>query len=216
MCRTHLLHALHATPVSIGWQPNIPGTSRSPSTGLLDCGPVRQVILLRGINLGPNRRVPMAELRALLIQAGYDNVRTYVQSGNIVLESDATAAELETDTGRLISARFGFDVPVVSRTAQELASVVKRDPFGALVTEPKRYQVSFLDREPAAALAKALEALAAESEAVAVKGREIYAWHPEGVARSKLWNKLASGGLGVTATARNWRTVCTLLEMAHA
>lgn len=177
---------------------------------------MRHVVLLRGINLGPKRRVPMADLRSLLDGAGYGNVRTYVQSGNVVLDSDAPATELEADTARLISGHFGFDVPVVSRTASELAAVVKRDPFGELITEPKRYQVSFLDREPTAAVTEALEALVVDPEAVAVKGREIYAWHPDGVARSKLWNKLASGSLGVTATARNWTTVRTLLEMAHA
>ena len=177
---------------------------------------MRHVVLLRGINLGPKRRVPMADLRSLLDAAGYGNVRTYVQSGNIVLDSDAPATELEADTARLISERFGFDVPVVSRTARELAAVVRRDPFGELITEPKRYQVSFLDREPAAAVVQALEALVVGPEAVAVKGREIYAWHPAGVARSKLWNKLAGGSLGVTATARNWTTVRTLLEIARA
>jgi len=83
-----------------------------------------------------------------------------------------------------------------------------------VATEPKRYQVSFLDREPDAKLVKELKSLAAESEEFAANGREFYAWHPEGVARSKLWNKLAGKGLGVTATARNWTTVTTLLEMA--
>jgi uncharacterized protein (DUF1697 family) len=175
---------------------------------------VRQIILLRGINLGPNRRVPMAELRALLGAAGYENVRTYVQSGNVVLDSDASPDELEGRTGRLISERFGFAVPVVSRTATELAAVVEHDPLGELATEPKRYQVSFLDQPASSEVIQALLEEAVEPEAVAVNGREVYAWHPEGVARSKLWNKLAGGSLGVTATARNWTTVCTLLEMA--
>jgi uncharacterized protein (DUF1697 family) len=175
---------------------------------------MRQILLLRGINLGPNRRVPMADLRALLGEAGYENVRTYVQSGNVVLDSDASAGALESDTGRLISAKFGFSVPVVSRTARELAAVVEHNPLGDLVTEPKRYQVSFLDKAPEPVVAAVLEDLVAETEAVAFAGREIYAWHPDGVARSKLWNKLAGGSLGVTATARNWTTVCTLLEMA--
>jgi uncharacterized protein (DUF1697 family) len=175
---------------------------------------VRQIILLRGINLGPNRRVPMADLRALLIDAGYENVRTYVQSGNVALDTVTKAPQLEADAAKLISERFGFDVPVVSRTAQELASVVARDPFGALVTEPKRYQVSFLHKPPPPTVVQAVQGFVAEPEAVVFDGREIYAWHPEGVARSKLWSKLAGGSLGVTATARNWTTVCTLLGMA--
>ena len=170
--------------------------------------------MLRGINLGPNRRVPMADLRALFADAGYEDVRTYVQSGNVVLESTAKPAELEREAAKLISERFGFDVPVVVRTSRQLAAVVKLNPLGDVAEDPKRYQVSFLSDEPAADVVRALTEAAVESERVAVHGREIYAWHPEGVARSKLWNALAGKGLGVTATARNWTTVTTLLEMA--
>jgi uncharacterized protein (DUF1697 family) len=175
---------------------------------------VQQVIMLRGINLGPARRVPMADLRALFGEAGYEDVRTYVQSGNIVLESTAKPAELERDAAKLIAERFGFDVPVVVRTARQLAAVVKLNPLGDVADDPKRYQVSFLTGKPGAEVVRALTEAAVESERVAFHGREIYAWHPEGVARSKLWNALAGKALGVTATARNWTTVTTLLEMA--
>jgi uncharacterized protein (DUF1697 family) len=177
---------------------------------------VQQVLMMRGINLGPNRRVPMAELRALLREAGYADVRTYVQSGNVVLESTAKPAALEREAAALISERFGFEVPVVVRTRREMAAVVKLNPLGDVAENPKRYQVSFLSAKPAAAVIKALQAAATSDERVVAHGREIYAWHPEGVARSKLWNALAGKGLGpgVTATARNWTTVTTLLEMA--
>jgi uncharacterized protein (DUF1697 family) len=175
---------------------------------------VQVVVMLRGINLGPNRRVPMAELRALFGEAGYPDVRTYVQSGNVVLESTAKPAELEREAAALIAERFGFDVPVVVRTRRELAAVVKLDPLGDVVSNPKRYQVSFLSAKPTAAVVKTLQAAATGDERVVCHGREIYAWHPEGVARSKLWNALAGKGLGVTATARNWTTVTMLLEMA--
>lgn len=170
--------------------------------------------MLRGINLGPNRRVPMAELRALFSDAGYEAVGTYVQSGNVVLTSRADPAELEREAGRLISARFGFEVPVIARTRAELTTVVELNPLGDVADDPKRYQVSFLSDELDAGMIKRLHELVVPPEAVAVAGREFYAWHPEGVARSKLWNQLAGKGLGVTATARNWTTVTTLLKMA--
>lgn len=170
--------------------------------------------MLRGINLGAHRRVPMAELRTLLTDAGYENVRTYVQSGNIVLGSPAKPAEVERELQTLISERFGFDVPVVVRSRAQLAAVVKADPLGAVADDPKRYQVSFLAKKPPADLVRRMEERAAHSERVVARGREIYAWHPEGVARSKLWNELAGRDLGITATARNWTTVTTLLEMA--
>ncbi len=158
---------------------------------------MRQILLLRGINLGPNRRVPMADLRALLGESGYENVQTYVQSGNVVLDSDASASELESDTGEAHLGEVWFLCPGGQPHGPELAAVVEHNPLGDLVTEPKRYQVSFLDKAPEPAVAAALEELVAETEAVAFGGREIYAWHPEGVARSKLWNKLAGGSLGV-------------------
>jgi uncharacterized protein (DUF1697 family) len=182
----------------------------------IDSRPVQQVIMLRGINLGPTRRVPMAELRALFGEAGYSDVRTYVQSGNVVLESTAKPAELEREAATLISERFGFAVPVVVRTRRQLAAVVELDPLGEVADNPKRYQVSFLSAKPAPEVVKALQAAAVGDERVVAHGREIYAWHPDGVARSKLWNALAGKGLGpgVTATARNWTTVKTLLEMA--
>jgi uncharacterized protein (DUF1697 family) len=174
----------------------------------------RHILLLRGINLGPNRRVAMPRLREVLTEAGFEDVRTYVQSGNIVLSSDEPPDKVAAKCERVIAEEFGFDVPVVVRTRAELARVVKRNPLGKVATEPKRYQVSFLDRKPDAKLVKELKALAADKEEFVANGREFYAWHPAGVARSKLWNKLAGKGLGVTATARNWTTVETLLEMA--
>jgi uncharacterized protein (DUF1697 family) len=172
------------------------------------------VALLRGINLGPTRRVPMADLRVLLTDAGYGDVRTYVQSGNIVLSSPAKPAQVQRDLQTLISQRFGFEVPVIVRSRSQLAAVVKANPLGDVADDPKRYQVSFLGEKPPADLVRRMEERATESERVVASGREIYAWHPDGVARSKLWNELAGKGLGITATARNWTTVTTLLDMA--
>jgi uncharacterized protein (DUF1697 family) len=175
---------------------------------------MRHVLLLRGINLGPNRRVPMADLRALLTDAGYAGVQTYVQSGNVVLTGSGSTAELERDAERLIAERFGFDVPVIGRSRDELAAVVALNPLGDVATNPKRYQVSFLAAELEPDVIATLRAAATANERLAAHGRELYAWHPEGVARSKMWNALAGKGLGTAATARNWTTVTTLLEMA--
>jgi len=156
----------------------------------------------------------MADLRELLSGAGYPHVRTYVQSGNVVLGSDAQPAQLERDAAALISARLGFEVAVIVRTRDELAEVVARNPLGDIATEPKRYQVSFMSAALDGDRVAELEAVAQAPERLVVIGREAYAWHPEGVARSKLSIKLTGRGLGVTATARNWTTVTTLLGMA--
>lgn len=176
--------------------------------------PRRQIALLRGINLGPNKRVPMPALRELLTEAGYESVRTYVQSGNIVLTTDSPPDVLARECEQRIAGWFGFDVAVVVRTHDELAEVVRRNPLLEVATDPKRYQVSFLSAEPDPDVVREFQSLAAPTERLVSVGRELYAWHPEGVARSRLWTALAGKGLGVTATARNWRTVTTLLAMA--
>jgi uncharacterized protein (DUF1697 family) len=156
----------------------------------------------------------MAKLRSVLEEARFEDVATYVQSGNVVLTSSESAAKVARAFERLIEKEFGPKIPVVVRTRAQLAKVVERNPLGKVAKDPKRYQVSFLEKKPAAALVRRLEKVAAPAERVVAEGREIYAWHPEGVARSKLWAMLAGKGLGVTATARNWTTVTKLLELA--
>lgn len=172
------------------------------------------ILLLRGINVGARKRIAMPELRALLTEAGFEDVRTYVQSGNVVLSSRRGPAKLRAEAERLIAERFGFEVDVIVRTADELAEVVARNPLGEAATDPKRYQVGFLEAEPKSAVVAEVAALAADGERVEAVGREVYSWHPAGAARSKLWAKLAANGLGVCGTSRNWTTVTTLLEMA--
>jgi uncharacterized protein (DUF1697 family) len=173
----------------------------------------RKIALLRGINLGSRNRVAMPELRRQLEEAGMEDVATYLQSGNVVLGSDASEEALTRECERVIEAGFGLKIAVVVRTRDELAAVVKRNPLQDVATNPKRYQVSFLSAELEPAVVEKLAALPAEAERFVASGRELYAWHPDGVARSKLWNGLAGKGLGVTATARNWTTVTKLLEM---
>jgi uncharacterized protein (DUF1697 family) len=175
---------------------------------------MRQIVLLRGVNIGPRNRVSMPELRTALADAGFEDVQTYVQSGNVVLSSTLKPEQLARKIHTLIRERFGVDVGVVVRTRDELAKVVERNALGDVATNPKRYQISFLSAKPAASVLRELEALATPSERLVAIGRELYAWHPEGVARSKLWAALAGKKLGVTATARNWTTETSLLALA--
>jgi len=156
----------------------------------------------------------MPQLRDLLTDAGFDDVRTYVASGNVVLSSGVSAKKLGAQCEKLIAKRFGLDVDVIVRTADELAEVVRLNPLADVAEDPKRYQVSFCDGEPDPEAVERIAAAAAPSEKLVAIGRELYAWHPDGVGRSKMWTKLAGSGLGVRATARNWTTVTTLLEMA--
>ena len=174
----------------------------------------RLIVLLRGINLAGRNRVAMAALREALEDAGYENASTYLQSGNVVLSSKAPAKRVAGEVERVVADRFGLDVRVLVRTRAELASVVERDPLGRVANNPKLYQVTFLEKAPSAEVLRRLEAAASESEQVVHIGRELYAWHPDGVGRSTLAALMSGKRLGLTGTARNWTTVTTLLAMA--
>jgi uncharacterized protein (DUF1697 family) len=174
----------------------------------------QHIVLLRGINLGSRNRIAMPALREALEEAGFEDVRTYLQSGNVVLGSRAKPEGVARTCERVIKKRFGLEIPVVTRARADLARIVKRNPLGKVATDPKRYQVSFLARKLPANVVRELEEAAAESERVVAIGREVYAWHPETIARSKLWTRLAGKGLGVNATTRNWATVEALLQLA--
>jgi uncharacterized protein (DUF1697 family) len=175
----------------------------------------QHILLLRGINLAGRNRIAMPALRDALAGAGFGDVRTYLQSGNVVLSSSAKADDVVRKTRRVIAKEFGLDIAVVTRTRAQLAKVVERNPLQTVATNPKRYQVSFLDAKPTREVMRRVEEAATQAEQVLAIGREIYAWHPEGIGRSRLWTLLAGRRLGVTATARNWTTVTNLLSLAQ-
>jgi len=176
---------------------------------------VKQIVLLRGVNVGGRNKLAMPALREALEVAGMENVLSYVQSGNVVLDSAAKPDALARACERVIADRFGMDVGVVVRTRTELAKIVERNPLAGVAEQDKLYQVTFCSEKPAkAALAKVAER-AVEGERLLAHGREIYAWFPHGVGRSKLAAQLGKQDLGVLATARNWTTVNKLLELAR-
>lgn len=169
---------------------------------------------MRGINLGARNRISMPQLREVLADVGYTDIETYMQSGNVVLSSELAPADLARASTGHIATAFGLSIDAVARTAAEMAAIVEADPLGAVATDPKRYQVSFLAAPLEPAAVQRLQARAVPPERFVADGHELYAWHPGGVARSKLWSELASPRLGVTATARNWSTVTSLAAMA--
>ncbi len=175
----------------------------------------RQIVLLRGINLRATRRIGMADLRELLESEGYEDVRTHLQSGNVLLSSTVSPRRLEAAVERSVEERFGFDVRVLVRTRAELANVVERDPLGKVAKDGSRYLVSFLSQKLPAKAARELESAEVAPEQVVVAGREIYSWHPGGQQRSPLRKLMTDDRLGVVSTARNWNTVTKLLELAR-
>lgn len=172
----------------------------------------RYVALLRAINLGAKRRVSMPQLREVLTAQGFGEVRTHLASGNVLLDSPLGEAELAERLTAIIREEFALDVPVVLRTAEELAGVVATDPVGEVATDPSRYSVTFFPTAPDPELVAALPP--ADGGTYAVRNRELYLWLPDGVMQSPMgkwkWERL----LGVAGTARNWNTVQKLVDLA--
>ena len=176
----------------------------------------RLVALLRGINVGGHKKVPMARLREVLDAAGFEDVRTYVQSGNVVLSAPPrrSPATVGREIEKAIEAEFGFDVAVVMRTRDEIASLVQEDPLGDVATNPTYRIVVFLAEELDRSLLAGVDPDEFAPEAYLVREREIVMWAPNGQRDSRLVKTLTEKRTGVVGTARNWRTVEKLLAMA--
>jgi uncharacterized protein (DUF1697 family) len=171
------------------------------------------VALLRGINVGGRSRLAMAELRAVATGCGFEDVRTYIQSGNVVLRAPGQVpAEVAHRLRNALAERLARDVAVIVRTGDELAGVVESSPFLPRGADPAHLHVVFVaGDEPAVVPLDDLDAYAPE-EAVAL-GRELHLWLPGGMGRSALATDLARRP-GPVATTRNWRTVTRLAAMA--
>jgi uncharacterized protein (DUF1697 family) len=173
------------------------------------------VALLRGINLG-KRRMPMKDLAAMFSDAGCRDVQVYIQSGNVVFAAGRPlAARIPRVIAAAIADRFGFDSPVVTRTAADMAKIVRANPFLS-VADPDRLGVAFLADRPTAARVASLDAGRSPPDEFTVVGRDIYMHLPNGFARTKLTNAYFDARLATISTARNWRTVLKLLEMTGA
>jgi uncharacterized protein (DUF1697 family) len=174
----------------------------------------RHIALLRGINVGGHKKVPMADLRGALEEAGFEDVKTYVQSGNVALSAaERSPAKVGRAVEQAIEDAFGFDVAVVVRTRDEIAALVADDPLGEVATIPKNRIVVFLaDRLDRDRLAD-VDPAAFAPEAFLLRDRELVMWAPEGQRDSKLVKTLTEKRTGVAGTARNWRTVEKLLEL---
>ncbi|UGY94239.1 DUF1697 domain-containing protein [Streptomyces gobiensis] len=174
------------------------------------------VALLRGVNVGGHRKVPMAELRELMAGLGWEGIRTHLQSGNAVFSAEGRSTEeLAAELERAVGRHFGFEVGCLVRTGEELRGAMERCPFPAAELDPAKLLVLFLS-EPLdpVRLAPVDPAAYAPDEFQLVR-REIFCWFPGGMGRSKLPGALAGAAKGLTVTGRNWRTVSTLAELVN-
>jgi uncharacterized protein (DUF1697 family) len=171
------------------------------------------VALLRGVNLGPSKKVAMADLRALVEDLGGDAVKTHLNSGNVLFKSSTSASKLENDISAAIERRLRMDVKVVVRSAGQLDAVVKNNPFVKKKFDIKQLAAVFLGAKPPAAKVGSLTPDAYKPNEYVIGDKVIYIRQPNGFAGTTLpdWHKV----LGVTATARNWTVVTKLRELAH-
>jgi uncharacterized protein (DUF1697 family) len=176
-------------------------------------GATTKVALLRGINVGKNKRVAMADLRTLLTDLGYGEVKTLLQSGNAVFTTSAKPADVERAIEKAISDELRLDVRVLVRTAPELGKVVATSPIPEGEAEGSRYFVAFLSAKPAAATWKDLAPEEFLPEKFAVIGREAYVWCAKGLLESAVMPHFSEKRLGVAVTVRNWNTVTKLLAL---
>ena len=164
--------------------------------------------LLRGINVGGNKKVPMAELRSLAEGLGWQQVATYIQSGNLLFAATGKPASFEAALERTLAKHFGFEVPVIVRAAAAWLAAAAGSPFA----DAERERPNLLHRgcsksKPAAAAAKSLAAYCTHGERVVVRGDTIWIDYREGVARSKVSPAVLDRAVGSTVTLRNWKSV---------
>lgn len=174
------------------------------------------IALLRGINVGGHNRVAMADLRALCTDLGHGDVRTYVQSGNVVFTSDRADPDgLGEELTDRIAAELGVSPTVVVRTADELAAVAADNPFAdQAAADPTKVHAAFLSVAPPDPSHFAVEAADFAPEEVVAGDRVLYLHLPGGIGRSRLATELGRRAREVELTVRNWRTVDKLLDLA--
>jgi len=172
------------------------------------------ISMLRGINVSGQKKIRMADLKSLYESLGLDNVQTYVQSGNVVFDSDEQDIDkLRNSIETQIEKQFGFSVPVLIRTMVDFKRVVENHPFAQ--EEAIRVLVTFLYEQPDRSKWEELSQYKDKVDQFALGEQEIFLFCPGGYGKTKLSNTFFEKKLDVVATTRNWKSVNTLYEMAN-
>ena len=171
------------------------------------------VAFLRGINVGGKNKVKMETLREMFVAQGFENVKTYINSGNVIFETSETkgnalAAEIE----RTIQSEYALNIKVMVRTIEEIRDIIKNNPFDGQFVNDKDLHVLFLDEELPEDKRQLLLANNNENEQFAVRKREIFCLLRVGVSDSLLGKDYIGKKLKIPATARNWRTINKIAE----
>ena len=174
------------------------------------------VVLLRGINVGRHRRVSMADVRASLADVGYPDVETYLQSGNLLVETRVGATRLGADVEAALRGDLGLDIDAIVRTGAQLRKVLTTNPFLAERVPTSALHVGYCKSKPSAAAARALAARDFGRDRATVVGAEVFLLYPDGQGRSKMSGAVIEKILDVAVTVRNWNVTTALAERAVA
>jgi len=175
------------------------------------------ICLLRGINVSGQKKIKMADLKESLEKLNFKDVVTYIQSGNIVFKSEITSiSELEKQIHDTILKDFGFDVPTLVKTPQQVSDAFEHNPFEKDATkDPKLFYVVFLKNKPQAENIAHLKSYDYSPEAYVLKDKIIYFYAANGAGNAKMSNNFFENKLKVQATTRNWRTTLKLIELSQ-
>ena len=177
--------------------------------------PTTYIGLLRGINVGGHNRIPMPDLRTLVETFGWNDVQTYIQSGNVVFTAAGAPAAIEKKLEQAIGRQFKLSIPVLVRTATDWADCAGGNPFpDAVKTDPQLLMLTLSKNPPKAGAAAALQERATAGERIVQVGDAVWIHFPRGVAKSKLSPALLDRLVGSSVTARNWLTVLKLRELS--
>lgn len=175
----------------------------------------KYIAMLRGINVSGQKLIKMAELKTLLEESDFDNITTYIQSGNVLFNSRKTDQnELAGLISDKIKQKYGFDVPVIVISKEELKHLSVSNPFiNEHQIDIERLYVTFLDKVPMPDLVDKFKEVDYKPDEFFIIGKYLYGYFPNGYGNSKFSNNFIESKLKVTATTRNWKTVMKLLEM---
>ncbi len=174
------------------------------------------IALLRGINVSGQKLIKMADLRTHLAELKFKNIQTYIQSGNIVFESESMSSNvLETVIHDKIQEKYGFEVPTLVKTPGDFIEAIKKNPFAKEAeAEPKHVFITFLSDIPDPSKVEKLKEVDYSPERYVIDGDMIFFFSPNGYGRAKMNNNFFENKLKIDATTRNWKTVNVLLEMS--
>jgi uncharacterized protein (DUF1697 family) len=174
------------------------------------------ISFLRGINMTGHNSLRMSDLRELYIKLGFTDAETYIQSGNVIFSSDEFVRDISLKIENAILERFSYKIPVMVRTVQEIKDLFSGNPYiNEEKFDPSKMAVLFLHEKPVSSQLDKVKNINYPPDRFEIKDREIFIYCPNGFGRTKLYTNFFENKMGVVGTARNWKSITTILDLAE-